>query len=192
MDTHYILPEDGLWNAWTAARVDSSHDFLVQPKAAIKPPAVAPVPSGPRQLVNNEAASPETFETISTTPKPAQEPSPTVQPCLLSSLLYKLRWANIGWFYHWGTKQYDFTKGKGTIDERLRYVCLEAVRTIDWAEVHGVNDGDWGPNGPDWDTWDQTYGMAQASVRDTYSDTHAIIFKSLMLESSIFIKKKIH
>ncbi|KAF5330796.1 hypothetical protein D9619_005538 [Psilocybe cf. subviscida] len=130
---------------------------MLQPKAAISPPVDAPVPSGPRQLINNEAASPETFETISTTPKPVQEPSPTVQPCPVSPLLYKLRWANIGWFYHWGTKQYDFTKGRGTVDEILRSVCLEAVRTIDWSEVHGANDADWGPNGPDWDTWDQTY-----------------------------------
>jgi len=76
----------------------------------------------------------------------------------VSSLIRKLRWANIGWFYHWGTKQYDFTRGKVKIDDELRSVCKEAVRTVDWKQVHGSHDEDWGGSGPDWDTWDSTYG----------------------------------
>jgi len=68
-----------------------------------------------------------------------------------------MRWANIGWFYHWGTKQYDFTKGRGVIDSELRSVCDEAVRSVDWEKVHGSSSADWGPSGPDWQTWGQTY-----------------------------------
>ncbi|KAJ3504672.1 hypothetical protein NLJ89_g7819 [Agrocybe chaxingu] len=153
LDTHYFLPENGLWNS---ARVDSQKEVLVLPRASETTDIETPSP-GPRRLVNNTPASPENFQSISTTPKPSQAPSPSVQPALASSLLYKLRWANIGWFYHWGTKQYDFSKGKGTIDGELRRICKAAVRSVDWTKVHGSNDDGWGPEGPDWRTWDETY-----------------------------------
>ncbi|KAF8959032.1 hypothetical protein BDZ97DRAFT_1923177 [Flammula alnicola] len=156
LDAHYLLPEDGLWNSWLLARDDPERDFQVKPRASGSEQPKA-LPSGPRQLVNNEPASLESFKTMSTTPKPPPEPSPTVQPASVSSLVYKLRWANIGWFYHWGTKQYDFTKGRGTIDQELRSICIEAVKMVDWKEVHASNQADWGTAGPDWDTWDQTY-----------------------------------
>ncbi|KDR81555.1 hypothetical protein GALMADRAFT_89623 [Galerina marginata CBS 339.88] len=156
LDIHYVLPEQGLWNSWLEAEIDPQKDFLVQPKASGSEPTHT-APTGPRQLVNNDPASPETFQAISTTPKPPPAPSPTVQPTRVSSLLYKLRWANIGWFYHWGTKQYDFTKGRGIIDDELRTVCIDAVRSVDWGNVHGSHCADWGPGGPDWESWEQTY-----------------------------------
>ena len=152
LDVHYVLPEAGLWNSWLEARKDPQKDVLVQPRASGSQPVENP-PSGPRQLVNNEPASPESFQAISTTPKPPAAPSPTVQPTPLSSLVHKMRWANIGWFYHWGTKQYDFTKGSGTIDEELRSVCNDAVQAVDWEKVHGSSTADWGPKDPDWQTW---------------------------------------
>ena len=159
LDTHYFLPENGLWNAWLDARDDPAKDIVVQPKAEVQPQDIKPLLSGPRKLVNNESASPESFKAISTTPKPPQDPSPTVPPTPVSSLIYKLRWANIGWFYHWGTKQYDFAKGPGSIDEELRSVCIEAVKVVDWEKVHYQSDrAEWGPAGPDWDTWEETYG----------------------------------
>ncbi|KAF8201434.1 hypothetical protein BJ912DRAFT_1019397 [Pholiota molesta] len=156
LDTHYLLPKDGLWNAWLDAQDDSAKDITIQPRAAGSE-ELKPAPSGPRQLINNEPASLESYQAIATTPKPPQDPSPTVPPTPVSSLIYKLRWANIGWFYHWGTKQYDFSKGPGTIDDELRSLCVEAVKTVDWGHVHRDSNGDWGPTGPDWDTWDETY-----------------------------------
>ena len=162
LDTHYLIPEDGLWNSWLNARENPQMNFRVQPRASTSPEADT-LPTGPRQLVNNTPASPESFQVISTTPKLPAAPSPTVQALPVSSMIYKLRWANIGWYYHWGTKQYDFTKGKGEIDEELRSVCKDAVRTVDWTKVHGANDDGWGHEGPDWHTWDQTYGKYRHS-----------------------------
>ncbi|KAF8902083.1 hypothetical protein CPB84DRAFT_1729251 [Gymnopilus junonius] len=156
LDVHYELPEEGLWNSWLKARTDPDKDILVQPKASVSQPLQS-FPVGPRQLVNNEPASLETFKTISATPKPPAAPSPTAQPTPVSSLVHKMRWANIGWFYHWGTKQYDFTKGKGIIDPELKSVCDDAVKSVNWERVHGTSSADWGPHGPDWQTWDQTY-----------------------------------
>lgn len=185
LDIHYHLPTDGLWNSWLGIRDGPGKDFLILPKASsLEPPQ--DLPSGPRKLVNNEPVSPETFQTISSVPKPPQIPSPTLQPILVSSLIHKLRWANIGWFYHWGTKQYDFTRGKVKIDDELRSVCKEAVQTVDWKRVHGSHDDDWGGSGPDWDTWDSTYGKPRIFVFRTLSNT----VQNPMLGSWISIKKR--
>ncbi|KAF9559126.1 hypothetical protein CPC08DRAFT_666668, partial [Agrocybe pediades] len=173
LDIHYVLPKEGLWNAWLKARDDPEQDVLVLPKALVSEVVEKPS-SGPRQLVNNEPASPETFDTISTTPKPPPPPSATIQPTPVSSLIYKMRWANIGWFYHWGTKQYDFSKGPGTIDDELRSVCYEAVRSVQWKDVHGSSSADWGPNGPDWQTWDETY-ECDAGIVNFYQEKDTLM-----------------
>ena len=85
-------------------------------------------------------------------------PSPTLSPTSPTALISKLRWANIGWSYHWGSKQYDFTKGKGRIDDETRNVCKRAVRSVNWKEVFGQSDQEgWGDE--HWRTWQETYGM---------------------------------
>ena len=157
LDIHYVLPKGGLWNAYLRARSDPEQNLLIQPRASGRDSQPI-LPSGPRELVNNTPASPESFKEILTTPKLPQTPSPTVQPTSISSLIYKLRWANIGWYYHWGTKQYDFTKGPGVINDELRSICKQAVESVNWEKVHGSSNADWGPEGPNWDAWDQTYG----------------------------------
>ncbi|KAK0483564.1 hypothetical protein IW261DRAFT_1463923 [Armillaria novae-zelandiae] len=146
LDTHYFLPEEGLWNA--------DQDLIVQPRPA--DPSSAS--TGPRQLVNNTPASPDNFKTMVETPKPAPTPSTTAQPLPCSHLVRKLRWANIGWFYHWGTKQYDFAKGKAGVDEVLRNVCTSAVRVIDWDEIYdGSDELEWGDEHLSWQSWNESY-----------------------------------
>lgn len=44
------------------------------------------------------------------------------------------------------------------IDPDLRSVCKDAVRSVDWRKIHGLQDPGWGPDGPDWNTWDNSYG----------------------------------
>ncbi|KAG6818164.1 hypothetical protein H0H87_000069 [Tephrocybe sp. NHM501043] len=158
LDIHYTLPKDGLWNTWLRSRHDSSKDITVHPKATEASSVTQETP-GPRQLVNNIPAAPDTFSTISNTPKPPPTPSASIKPSSASELLTKLRWANIGWFYHWGTKQYDFTKGKGVIDPRLRDLCRDAVAAVDWRQVYGETNGIWGDGEADWTTWNETYGV---------------------------------
>ncbi|KAJ7740700.1 hypothetical protein DFH07DRAFT_926444 [Mycena maculata] len=157
LDVHYVLPEDGLWNVCERARRDPSQDICVQPRASTSASHTEEA-SGPRQLVNNTPATPDNFLTLSATPKPPSTPSATVQPLAASALIHKLRWANIGWYYHWGTKQYDFTKGKGRIDDVLGDVCRNAVNSVDWQQVYGPSDtSDWGERGPEWKTWREDY-----------------------------------
>ncbi|KAK0459664.1 uncharacterized protein EV420DRAFT_1537095 [Desarmillaria tabescens] len=149
LDTHYFLPEEGLWNV--------HEDVVVQPRPA--GPSSAPYEStGPRQLINNTPASTDNFKTMVETPKPPPTPSVTAQPLPCSHLLRKLRWANIGWFYHWGTKQYDFAKGKEPVDDVLSDVCKEAVRIIDWDEIYNASDElEWGDEQLSWKSWNESY-----------------------------------
>jgi alkylated DNA repair protein alkB family protein 1 len=83
-------------------------------------------------------------------------PSPTAAATSPSKLLPKLRWANIGWFYHWGTKQYDFTRGKIDVAPNIKSLCQSIVRAVDWRRVFGdlhlENDGE------DWEAWPEAYG----------------------------------
>ncbi|KAG6820612.1 hypothetical protein H0H93_014528 [Arthromyces matolae] len=154
LDVHYDLPPEGLWNEYLQSRRNPTKDLLVKPKASVKGSPATSEPSGPRKLVNNTPATLQNFSAISTTPKPPQTPSATVKPASLSDLVLRLRWANIGWFYHWGTKQYDFAKGQGHIDSRLRELCREAVTAVDWKQVYGNYSSDW----TEWATWNESYG----------------------------------
>ncbi|KAJ6596809.1 hypothetical protein DFH09DRAFT_1132793 [Mycena vulgaris] len=158
LDIHYILPKEGLWNVSERGRGDPSQDICVQPRASTSELPATEETSGPRQLVNNTPATPDNFSALSATPKPPSAPSTTVPPMPASALMRKLRWANIGWYYHWGTKQYDFTKGKGKVDDVLADVCRHAVNSVDWAQVYGPSDtADWGESGPEWKTWSEDY-----------------------------------
>lgn len=124
-----------------------------------------PIPDapGPRHPVSNTPASPATFSLLKSTPKPPQVPSVHVQSLSAAELIPRLRWANIGWSYHWGTKLYDFTREVQPVGEPFRNVCIEVVRSISWNDVFESPDADslggWGDDGPDWQAWDETYGQ---------------------------------
>ncbi|RDX52669.1 hypothetical protein OH76DRAFT_1399912 [Lentinus brumalis] len=171
LDTHYVLPRQGLWNDYLRVRKGEMQDVEVIPRAVLQTPTPATaeatpeytqtqaVPPGPRQLISNEPASPDNYAELARTPKLPAPPSQTLRPVPTSSLISKLRWANIGWYYHWGTKQYDFTRGPGEIAGLVRRVCKRAVEQIPWARVFAGGEGEdgWGNGGPDWMHWKDTY-----------------------------------
>ncbi|KAI0031696.1 hypothetical protein K488DRAFT_51500 [Vararia minispora EC-137] len=156
LDTHYVLPPEGLWNSYI-----SSPDLVIHPVASSSGRSheiVVAEPAGPRTLISNPPASPASFSSLASEPKPLAAPSTTVLPLSTSALLPKLRWANIGWFYHWGTKQYDFTRGKEPVDPRVRQVCQNAVSAVPWEVVFESDEAEgWGEDEPDWKRWDETY-----------------------------------
>ncbi|PCH38450.1 hypothetical protein WOLCODRAFT_161586 [Wolfiporia cocos MD-104 SS10] len=162
LDTHYVLPEEGLWNNYLDVCAGHRGDEIIQPRALVATPTTEAVsePPGPRMLISNEPVDKENYGAISTTPKLPPAPSTSAQAIRTSALIPKLRWANIGWSYHWGTKQYDFSKGKGVISDEIRSVCKRAVRSVSWEEVFGEENAtrdDWGDEGPDWNSWNKTY-----------------------------------
>ena len=160
LDVHYEIPDEGIWNMHIQSRLG--------PKTMINPrkpePDAIVAPPGPRQLISNTAANPENFKSLSDQPKPPTAPSPNIKPVFVSELVPKLRWANIGWFYHWGSKQYDFSRGKIVVEEPVKSICINIVRSIRWEKVfsHETNTdsghSDWGNNEPDWHNWYLSYG----------------------------------
>ncbi|KAH9977370.1 hypothetical protein BGW80DRAFT_1288883 [Lactifluus volemus] len=107
----------------------------------------------PRQLISNTPASPSNFALLKSTSRPQPVPSAHAQPLSTAQLLPRLRWANIGWFYHWGAKQYDFAREVQPVGEPFRSIC--------WRDVFGHLDAEsldgWGDGGPDWQTWEEMY-----------------------------------
>ena len=163
LDTHYILPEEGLWNAHLSSRNPCSNVPDVQPKALMPStdlPVYTPSNTGPRQLISNVAASTDNIRslTLNAAAQPPMPPSSTATATPPSNLLSKLRWANMGWSYHWGTKQYDFTRGKIDVAPEIKTLCQSVVRAVDWKRIFGglrlENDIE------DWKTWSETYGIA--------------------------------
>lgn len=163
LDTHYVLPEEGLWNAYLQDRASGSAAETVQPRISL--PATDSThlvaESGPRKLITNEAASKENYATLAAAPTLPYAPSPNVRPVSPAALVPKLRWANIGWYYHWGNKQYDFTRGKTAPNAAYRDVCTRAVQSVPWDRVFADTEAteEWGDE-PDWTTWRDSYGMS--------------------------------
>jgi alkylated DNA repair protein alkB family protein 1 len=164
LDTHYDLPIDGLWRTFVSSQKEqSATEPLIQPRISDLHPEDLP---GPRKLIDNVPASPDTFSLLlSSAPKPPPPaaPSTTTRPTPPSVLLKKLRWANMGWSYHWGSKQYDFGRGKGQVRAEFRDVCKEAVKAVPWGEVFGEISSQTEWDGDDWRTWHDTYGKSRSS-----------------------------
>ncbi|KAJ3810650.1 hypothetical protein F5876DRAFT_65423 [Lentinula aff. lateritia] len=152
LDIHYRLPSEGIWNAYVR---DGS--AMVHPRPIEADTEYIRQDPGPRKLIDNIPADTTNFECLSNVSKPLAPPSSTIRPATCSDLLPRLRWANIGWFYHWGTKQYDFSKGKIPVHDTIRTICKDAVQSIDWKEIFSSTAFDWGPNGPDWMDWQENY-----------------------------------
>ncbi|KAF9069937.1 hypothetical protein BDP27DRAFT_1293353 [Rhodocollybia butyracea] len=152
LDIHYILPTEGIWNAHVR-----DGTTVVHPRPIESDAQYLKQESGPRQLIDNISANTDNFESLNSVSKLPPPPAATVQPSTCSDLLSRLRWANIGWFYHWGTKQYDFSKGKIPVHDTVRQVCKSAVQSIEWKDVFASDTADWGPDGPDWMDWHENY-----------------------------------
>jgi len=162
LDTHYNIPSSGLWNTFIAKTAS-----VIYPRSEEQVDAT-PESAGSRKLVENAPADIQNFTTIYNTPKPDAPPSSTAQPAEPSILLTKLRWANIGWFYHWGTKQYDFKRGKAPIDKQLRALCQSAVAAVNWHDVFGSDELDWPESEDNWRDWSETYGQCQTLQRPQF------------------------
>ena len=167
LDTHYVLPEEGLWNAHLRSTDTCSDVRDVQPKYSapdIDLSAYGPPIVGPRRLISNAPASTDNVAslTLNAAAQPSMAPSPTATAISPSNLLPKLRWANIGWFYHWGTKQYDFTRGKIDVAPEIKFLCQSIVRAVDWGRVFGGLHLE--SDTEDWEIWSETYGTVDLSM----------------------------
>ena len=178
LDTHYMLPPEGLWTVYLNSLRSGTDEETIQPKvstsspspaSSTEPPDTSPDPTrGPRTLISNPPASPSLLPTLLALPTPPPPPSPNAKPCSPSTLVPKLRWANIGWHYHWGNKQYDFARGRGVgVAEVYRAVCTRAVRGVDWESVYLGESLPLEEGGEqqfdEWKAWGEEYGMHHTS-----------------------------
>lgn len=170
LGAHYDVPDDGLWNLWEdhwRSHADSgihNLDPLIHPKAAPVTEDLALVTTAPkRELIENPPASVSALPDL-LAPKPPPPASITLQPNPVSRLIYKMRWANLGRSYHWGSKSYDFSKKLAPFPKDIREYCLRAVRTVQWEDIWGDEDEnvppeEWGEEGVNWQSWHGDYGM---------------------------------
>ncbi|KZT33028.1 hypothetical protein SISSUDRAFT_993502 [Sistotremastrum suecicum HHB10207 ss-3] len=156
LHTHYDIPPRGLWDI----RIDpASSKQLIPPKVVTEEADFASEPQGPRRLVDNPPVNVTNLAIINSVPKAPAPPSPGTSPSTASELLERLRWANLGYFYHWGTKSYDLRKTLIPIPERIQSTCKNVVQSINWHAVWWNKDqiSGWDNETPDWQDWKRTY-----------------------------------
>ncbi|CCA78055.1 hypothetical protein PIIN_01731 [Serendipita indica DSM 11827] len=168
LDIHYILPEDGIWPSWKAYNDRKAKGYSEEPIIATKASASdMNVPGSSRVLIENPPASVENLAEFQALEKPPAAPSATLSPSPLSSLVHKLRWSNIGYFYHWGTKSYQFDRELTPIPSYIQQICKECVSSVNWSDVWrdgaDMKAGRWDTEHPDWSEWPKTYGYVNGA-----------------------------
>ncbi|TIB95682.1 hypothetical protein E3Q17_04192 [Wallemia mellicola] len=137
LDAHYYMPKEGLWYHYA----NQTKDDIALPRATKEEKREPPsyyAPSGTRPTINNEPSTFEILKQISRSNNPEIPPSTTVKPLNGERAMNKLRWTNIGHYYHWGLKQYDFsvrdpqTGGPIAVPAPVSDVCKSVVSSIPW------------------------------------------------------------
>lgn len=166
LDAHYVVPEEGIWSIFCrTASVSGKSTIPIKRRSSTKADADdhknEAEPPDPPQSRHSELK-----DKIDDGDRPVSVSALTadVTHATAFELLPKLRWANIGWFYNWGTKQYDFDLGRIDVEEPVRSICKEIVQFIDWSEVferqNSLSSGRQSNTETDdsWKDWETTYG----------------------------------
>ncbi|KAL5490381.1 hypothetical protein ACEPAI_5214 [Sanghuangporus weigelae] len=151
LDTHYRIPAEGLWN------------LHIRRDTSTLPPRDYDSPQNGE--MDSASVSNPTTDHSATSTRPRTPPAQPVThgSATATELLPKLRWANIGWFYDWGTKEYEFSRGKPDVREPIRSICKEIVRIVDWNAVFDTPMHDYDMHhevvvaSPEWSGWDSSY-----------------------------------
>lgn len=151
LHAHYEIPAQGLWSLH-----ESGDGTLIPPKAqsAERDPRCAHEPSGPRKLVNNDPGELSVCSDVALKLPPA--PSTNAHPTSASDLVSRLRWANLGYIYHWGSKSYDFSKATIPVPSMVQNVCKRIVQQIDWHDVW-KDEKEWANGHSEWASWSSNY-----------------------------------
>ncbi|KAG8861275.1 hypothetical protein FRB91_009186 [Serendipita sp. 411] len=172
LDTHYQVPQDGLWVTWEAYNQTRNVDDSEEPIVSVKEVQEGTSKQGSmRELTENTPASVSNFAELQAMERVAPPPSTTVQPLPISKILKKLRWSNLGYFYHWGTKSYQFDRSLTPVPLDVVDICRACVATVDWRDVWkdgaDLESGEWEGYKPDWSDWPQTF-VPEAGIVNFY------------------------
>ncbi|CAD6565018.1 MAG: hypothetical protein CYPHOPRED_005025 [Cyphobasidiales sp. Tagirdzhanova-0007] len=166
LDTHYNAPSEGWWKLFTTCS-----EQVIQPRNAKRTNACAEfanwkvhINGNKRVQVDLPAMNTESFGEEAKQAKTEAQPSESVEPAPIGSLIRKLRWAIIGVEYHWGTKSYKWDQPAMPMPARVSNISRQIVQSMHWASVFSNN-----PNSSivDYDSWKESY-RAEAGVVNFY------------------------
>ncbi|CAI2174970.1 19639_t:CDS:2 [Funneliformis geosporum] len=126
LDTHYLLPKEGLWNLHENIVNNDLNENHPQYFIPLKASVIGPT--------NDSFLNEEQGEQCSSFSQPRPEPPPSSGvPILTSSqLIKKIRWTTLGYQYHWPTKTYH-------LDKRLSFPKdIELLTTFVIKSIYGV------------------------------------------------------
>ncbi|GAA5892796.1 hypothetical protein JCM8208_004091 [Rhodotorula glutinis] len=145
LDKLYDLPREGLWGAWAAGK-----GAEVVPRAAEAREEGATGSTGPSSATATCAGAASTAGAARDEAEPARETT-------VRELLPKLRWANVGWFYNWTTKVYEFERGCIPLPSLIHRCCRDLARQTPWAHVFDKTSSPSSKTARDWSTWAREY-----------------------------------
>lgn len=161
LHAHYQMPAMGLW----AAHLDPQQS-LVTPKWTTTSSDVSfdVEREGPRVKIDNDPTTEANLAETLALPKLPPRPSQSAQEATAQELLRRLRWVNLGYSYHWGTKTYDFSKSYNPVPDDITRLCKSVTSEIDWHAVWKDCD-DLGSDHiteSDWSSWSTDYSELPA------------------------------
>ncbi|GAA5914461.1 uncharacterized protein JCM6883_004805 [Sporobolomyces salmoneus] len=151
LDPHYLLPEEGLWNAWTSGR-----GYETVERIDLQTAASGVVSGAEEQVVGKTTSSIESLGSTSTGTIDSKAKEVTV-----GELVPKLRWSNVGYHYNWTTKLYEFDRPFVPIPPLMLSCCRTLARAMPWqhvfpsAEYTGKGESSTSDDG--WELWKTTY-----------------------------------
>ncbi|GAA5829253.1 hypothetical protein JCM11251_004983 [Rhodosporidiobolus azoricus] len=161
LDNAYQLPPKGLWNAWVAGKGEEVVPAIPAPKEEQN--------GGERE---GTPASSTGYDTPSTDAGSGMEDGKAdrlleralsrTREVTVRELLPKMRWANVGWYYNWTSKLYEFERGHIPLPPVILRCCRDLVRKTPWRQVFldssTSDSGSYGgTSSEDWRKWKEDY-----------------------------------
>lgn len=112
LDTHYDLPQDGLWYHYEQHHTNKDGRPPLEVKTLVDSGLAATQKfeklENSRKLITNDAISSNSSIEVLSAPKDAPPPSASLKSDTAPNLMLKMRWTNLGLMYHWTSKSYHF------------------------------------------------------------------------------------
>ncbi|KAF0511022.1 Alkylated DNA repair protein alkB-like [Gigaspora margarita] len=129
LDTHYILPKQGLWELYE--KVFNNILDENDKECFIPLKATSTNKNSDMRYTDDDDESPKSTKlTTINKDKPDPSPSPTVSILPPSQLIRKLRWITLGYQYHWSTKSYHFDR-RFQFPQDINDLTTAVVKAID-------------------------------------------------------------
>ncbi|GAA5887327.1 hypothetical protein JCM6882_002493 [Rhodosporidiobolus microsporus] len=159
LDKSYHLPAEGLWAAWLAGRGDEVVPSFPEEEEGREG---TPASSGYETPSTDAGSGMEDARAGRLLEKALSREVSRSREVTVRELLPKMRWANVGYYYNWTTKLYEFERGFIPLPPLILRCCRDVVRKTPWRDVFcssdTAEDGDLGGTSvEDWRKWEEDY-----------------------------------